>query len=452
MKTSILIAVIFILSFLSSCTKDETPITQNGSNSKEYVLDENEKALVIELDKYITPVNGSSPALENSDLTILDKFADASVIGLGEATHGTKEFFEMKHRVIKYFIEKHGFRIVGFEADMGECIYIDRFITKGIGTIDDVMKKMHFWTWRTEEVKNLILWMKDYNSGKSESNQIHLLGVDCQFTNYNKTLIDEYLNKYNINTPEYVNRIINKLSEIKSDDVKNIRSDLFEGLREKCDSVTAFFALNRNDMVKKSGSFEFSIIRQLTVQYGQFLGNYRTQDTYPWRDINMAENTIWLTTLLSGRTKVLSWAHNDHVARIQTMFINGSQGYHLSKEFGNSYKVIGFSFEQGSFRAVGFDNSGNSTGLNQQTIDQLPLRNSLNYVFYGANPKDFILIFSNLPESGILTYWLKSTKKFLSFGAGYHPNSYSVNYTSSALIPYFDAIIHFQKTNSAVPY
>jgi erythromycin esterase len=100
-------------------------------------------------------------AIGNSDLAPLDDLKQARIVGLGEATHGTREFFEMKHRIFKYLVEMHGFKAFAFECDYGESVFFDRYINGGPGDIDELMKtKMHFWTWRTVEVRALLEWIR----------------------------------------------------------------------------------------------------------------------------------------------------------------------------------------------------------------------------------------------------------------------------------------------------
>ena len=440
--------LLFIIIIIPSC-KDKSTITEPETTQIE--LNESEKEIVSELNNYITPLEGTSPSLDNSDLTALDKFADAKIIGLGEATHGTKEFFEMKHRIFKYFAEKYGFKIFGFEADMGECIHIDRFITKGIGTIDDAMNKMHFWTWKTMEVKDLILWMKNYNNGQSPQNQIHLMGIDCQFTDYNETLIEEYLKSYDANYPIYISSVLEKISSLTYQDGESINTAEKMKLKNDCDSVYTYFENNKNNLISKSGQFEYDTIVRLLEQSKQFL-DVITETLFNYRDYYMAKNAIWLTNLLGGDTKVILWAHNGHVAK-DLNFSTGSLGYVVSQELGTNYKVIGFSFDQGKFSAVNYDQKTNQyTGLITHNIDRIPLRESSNYIFQATNPKDFILIFSNIPNEISLYDWLNSYRLFMSIGAVYNINLYNNYYYSTNLLLFFDAIIHIQKTNSAIAY
>lgn len=442
-------SVLFLsLVFLFSCADNPT---STEPEYQEIKLDNSEQEIVDSLNNYISPLHGTTPNIADTDLAVFDKFAGTTVIGLGEATHGTKEFFQMKHRLFKYFVENHGYRIFGFEADIGETIYIDRFITKGIGSIEYAMKKMHFWTWSTNEVRDLILWMREYNIAKNEENKIHLIGVDCQYTDYNKALIEDYLNSYSDEYPNYINTILGEVTNFTYNDGESIDSDQKLLLKTKCDSVLTFFEENKNNLISRSGNFEYDIIVRLIVQNKQFL-DVITDKTYNYRDYYMAQNTIWLTSLLGPETKVISWAHNGHVAK-NPSYSSGSQGHYLSEEFRENYKVIGFSFGRGTFRASNFDQKTNSyTGVIKHNITRLPLRESFNYIFQAATPKDFIIIFSNIPQSNLLYSWFNTMRKFMSIGGVYSIDYYDNFYRENNLSAYFDAIIHINKTNSAVGY
>jgi erythromycin esterase len=271
-----LITLIIVVS-LFSCKKDNTEPQNDLTNY--------EKQLIKEINQVVTKLNGSSPTLDNSDIQVLNQFGNATMIAFGEATHGTKEFFQMKHRLFKYFVEHHGFKIFGFEADMGESIYIDRFITKGIGTINEVMGKMHFWTWKTEEVKALILWMKEYNTGKSETDWIHFIGVDCQFATYNKDLIEEYLNTFANNYPSYINNILNEITAInKSNKLPDNRS--LDDMKIKCDSLKNYFIDGEQHLISGSGKFEYDLMVRLIEQTKQFLQRLVNSS---YRDLYMAD-------------------------------------------------------------------------------------------------------------------------------------------------------------------
>lgn len=292
--------------------------------------------------------------------------------------------------------------------------------------------------------------MKDYDSGKPPQSQVHLLGLDCQFVDYNKALIEDYLKTYGNGYPDYIDSILEKISSLTYQDGTSISDAEKSVLKSKCDSVYAYLESNRNSLIAKSGEFDYDIILRLLEQSKQFL-DVITETSVDHRDYYMAQNAIWMTTLLGGNTKVMLWAHNGYVGRNQNSY--NSMGYTITQEIGNNYKVIGFSFNQGKFRAVNYDQNTNQyTGLTTFDIERLPIEGSYNYIFQAANPKDFILVFSNVPNSTPLYNWLNSSRPFMMIGAVYSKNLYSIYYSSLILEQYFDAIIHFQRTNASTAF
>jgi erythromycin esterase-like protein len=103
---------------------------------------------------------------------------DARVVELGEATHGSREFFQMKHRVLEFLATEMGFTIFSIEANMPEAYRLNDYVLTGKGDPRALLKGMYFWTWDTEEVLSMIEWMRAFNqSGKG---QVEFTGFDMQ--------------------------------------------------------------------------------------------------------------------------------------------------------------------------------------------------------------------------------------------------------------------------------
>ena len=102
------------------------------------------------------PIEAIPLRIEDEQLGILDDFADVRMVGLGEATHGTREFFQMKHRVFKYLVERHGYSAFLFEMDMAEArIFNDWVQLRTGGDIKQLMQeKMIFWTSKAGNVSS----------------------------------------------------------------------------------------------------------------------------------------------------------------------------------------------------------------------------------------------------------------------------------------------------------
>ena len=103
---------------------------------------------------------------------------DAQIVGLGESTHGTREHFQMKHRLVEYLVEELGFSWFAIEASTPEAHRLDAYVLGGDGDPEELIRGMYFWTWRTEEVLAMVEWMRAYNA--RSNHKIHFTGFDMQ--------------------------------------------------------------------------------------------------------------------------------------------------------------------------------------------------------------------------------------------------------------------------------
>src|ERR1041384_7615428 len=81
---------------------------------------------------------------------------DARIVSLGEATHGTREFFQLKHRMLEFLATQMGFTIFSIEANMPEAYRLNDYVLNGTGDPAQLLRGIYFWTWNTEEVLDMI--------------------------------------------------------------------------------------------------------------------------------------------------------------------------------------------------------------------------------------------------------------------------------------------------------
>lgn len=103
---------------------------------------------------------------------------DARIVALGEATHGTREFFQLKHRMLEFLVTQMGFSIFAIEANMPEAYRLNDFVLKGEGDPAKLIKGMYVWLWDTQEVLAMVLWMREYN--RSGNGHVEFTGFDMQ--------------------------------------------------------------------------------------------------------------------------------------------------------------------------------------------------------------------------------------------------------------------------------
>jgi erythromycin esterase-like protein len=119
---------------------------------------------------------------------------NARIVSLGEATHGTREFFQLKHRMLEFLAAEMGFTIFSIEANMPEAYRLNDFVLTGRGDPAQLLKGLYFWTWNTEEVLDMILWMREFN--KSGKGRIEFTGFDMQTPDVAMGIASDFIAKY----------------------------------------------------------------------------------------------------------------------------------------------------------------------------------------------------------------------------------------------------------------
>ncbi len=158
--------VFFFMSFIAfMCFMSAFPITQD--------------AVVGWLRDRAIPLQTVEAGRGFADLQPLKKIiGDARIVALGEATHGTREFFQLKHRMLEFLATEMGFTIFSIEANMPEAYRVNDYVLTGVGDPAALLRGMYFWTWDTEEVLDMIRWMRRFNeTGKGK---LEFTGFDMQ--------------------------------------------------------------------------------------------------------------------------------------------------------------------------------------------------------------------------------------------------------------------------------
>ena len=388
--------------------------------------------------------------LSDEDFESLAYLSDCKVVGLGEATHGTKEFFQLKHRIFKYLVENYNYTIFAFECDMGESYYVDNYITKGEGDLDNIMKNiMHFWTWSTEEVKELLLWMRVYNKERSDEDKIHFIGVDCQYLTYQADIIINYFHKNNISLSEDCLQFLKEIDQINQS-IYSYYSEMSleekERIDQHVDRLLAEIEEVRDDLILASSTFEYQFVKRIALNIKQ-VNDFHYKDEHEGihnRDFYMAQNTLWTSDLFGEDTKVAIWAHNMHIMNADNYYSNGNMGFHLKEALKEDYQIINFAFSFGSFTAISL-----RFFLNKKCIIRIPPRlNSINHVCHRAEDENFILREADIVANSSLDIWISETRLLLDIGALFLFHSY-LHYHAFRFKEHSDVLIYWEKTTAS---
>ena len=127
------------------------------------------------------PFETTEPGSGFEDLMPLkEMIGDARIVALGEATHGTHEFFQMKHRLVEFLVEEMGFNVFAMEANWTEANLINDYVHTCEGDPAALLAGLGFWTWNTEEVLDMIHWMCDHNQDPGDAPEVGFAGFDMQ--------------------------------------------------------------------------------------------------------------------------------------------------------------------------------------------------------------------------------------------------------------------------------
>src|SRR5689334_13530960 len=127
-----------------------------------------------------------------------ERFGDAKVVLLGEATHGTSEFYRARAAISRALIERHGFNIVAVEADWPDAARIDRFARHKAHAPSEERAFARFptWMWRNVEVHDFVLWLRDHNEHLAALARIEFRGLDIYSLGSSIAAVLGYLDKH----------------------------------------------------------------------------------------------------------------------------------------------------------------------------------------------------------------------------------------------------------------
>jgi erythromycin esterase len=328
----------------------------------------------------LTWINGNAtqlatlaPATTTTDLAPLGAMVGtARLVGMGEATHGSHEFFTMKNRVFQYLVTTKGFTGFAIEATMPEAMAMDQYVRTGKGDPEVLLSHLYFWTWNTSEVLDLVKWMRSYNDGKPASQQVGFYAFDMQYPGIAMDSVAAYLNRVAPDLGGEAGLDYFCLSPYRNDSFGRFQQKSYASagaaVWTPCTPLVAgvysLFTTNAARLRAASSDKEFATAQQMARLVVEYEQNARGVLT---RDDAMAENAAWLLDQAGPNAKLFLWAHDFHISRYA-----GSMGANLAQRLGSAYLPIGFFFYNGGLNAFEADANGNLVSLHAMTALPAP--------------------------------------------------------------------------------
>lgn len=371
---------------------------------------------------------------------------DARVVGLGEATHGSREFFQLKHRLIEYLVTQRGFTVLAFEAGFAEGLDVEDYVIHGRGDPARAVAGLGYWPWMTEEVLELVRWMRAYN--RTASRKVHFVGIDMQTPDRAVREVLGYLRRV---APAAARTFATSLHLATSRyDYFTLDPDQLEGLRLEAEALLALLDAKRAAYVARSSPDEWRRNRQLarvvvqaiTMLIADYLGD--ELDGTNLRDAAMADNLMWILEEDPANTKTMVWAHNDHVSRGAWLPGFVSLGSHLAERLGDDLRVVGFAFDDGEFQAI-----DQTFQLQAFTVESGGLE-TLDGTLAAAAAPVAIVPLHGVPAGPVADYFATPPRS-RDIGAGYADSVPHVFFRPMHVADYYDALAFVATTTRARP-
>jgi erythromycin esterase len=402
------------------------------------------KAVAAELKQRAVPLTTVVAGAKMDDLAAFGKaVGDARIVALGEASHGTREFFQMKHRLLEYLVKEKGFTVFAIEGNWPEALAADRYIKAGEGDARTGLAAMYFWTWQTEEVRDMVEWMRAFNQAPGSHPSLTFTSFDMQTGHVAAQKALDYLKQYSPDDAPAAEAAYAEAGKLES---AGNSDDRAKGLSEQIAATLKIFDSKRAAMEKASSPAAWRDARQAAAVAYQACVMRIPGNGTSYRDQMMAKNVEWLADEAYPNEKIVLWAHNGHVG-----FGGGvggkSMGTWLRERFGKKMYVTGFAFRRGQLRAVGAS-GGQMTGLANHDVPPAP-ESSGDALFSAAGLPLFFLDMSAVPPDTLLGRWLGESHLYYNVGAAWQTADAEANLSPEAVSKDYDGLIFVEEGHAA---
>jgi protein-L-isoaspartate(D-aspartate) O-methyltransferase len=390
---------------------------------------------------------------------LMTRIGDARVVLLGEATHGTSEFYRMRERISRELIEKKGFSFIAIEGDWPDAARIDHYVrhSKVPPSEWTAFARFPVWMWRNREVREFVDWLRTRNSHVKPRARVAFHGLDL-YSLYNsiRSVLD-YLDRVDPNAAEVARHRYGCLTPWQSDPAVYGRATL-SGQYQTCErEVTSMLT----DLMQKRRAYaEHDGERFLdVVQNARLVANaeryYRTmyygsRASWNLRDSHMFETLRNLLAFHGPQSKGIVWAHNSHVGNSAATEMSARDEYNIGhlcrQEFGDLSYSIGFGTNSGTVAAA----SNWDEPMQIKTV-RPGLVGSYERLCHETGDPRFLLplrgLSSAMPLGGLLQPRLER-----AIGVIYRPETELQSHYFEAVLPrQFDEYIWFDETSAVSP-
>ena len=398
---------------------------------------------------------------------LLALVGQARFVLIGEASHGTHEFYRIRAEITKRLIREKGFAAVAVEADWPDAYRVNRFV-RGRGLDADAtdalggFERFPQWMWRNADVLDFVGWLRAHNDALPDAARVGFYGLDLYSLHASMEAVLDYLR---VVDPEAARRAQHRYA-------------CFEHFGEDPQAYGYAAAFNLAPSCEREVVAQLVELRRAAVEYARRDGRLEPDDLFfaeqnarvvanaeryyramfgsrvsSWnlRDTHMAETLDGLVAYLDRQSrpaKVVLWAHNSHLgdARATEMGAGGelNVGQLVRQHYGREAVLVGFSTYTGTVTAA-----ADWGAPAQRKVVRPALPDSYEALFHQLGVRNFLLDLTAPTEA---TAGLREPRLERAIGVIYRPETERLSHYFHARLPrQFDAVLHYDTTRAVEP-
>jgi len=389
---------------------------------------------------------------------LLARIGDAQVVLLGEASHGTSEFYRMRDRISRELIAKKGFRFVAIEGDWPDAARVDHYVRHLEYPPSEWTAFARFptWMWRNNEVRVFVDWLRSHNAALNPAKRVAFHGLDLYSLYDSIRAVLKYLDEVDPATARAARERYGCLTPWQSDPATYGHAAL-TGAYPTCESEVAVVLLDlmhkRRAYVERDGERFMDAVQNARLianaeQYYRIM-YYGSRASWNLRDSHMFETLKTLLAFYGSKSKAIVWAHNSHIgdASATEMFSRGEYnlGHLCRKEFGTLAYTIGFGTNAGTVAAA-------SNWDKPMEIKRVvpAVAESYERIFHESGVPNFCLDLSQALNG---SEGLRKPRLERAIGVIYRPETELASHYFRAVLPkQFDEYVWFDETKAITPF
>ncbi|WP_404377052.1 erythromycin esterase family protein [Vreelandella aquamarina] len=402
------------------------------------------------------------PTLEEEEAfgAQFDRFGEAKMVLLGEASHGTSEFYRARAAITQRLIKHHGFNMVAVEADWPDAAHIDRHVRHRavVGEERQAFTRFPAWLWHNTEVEIFTEWLRQHNASLPFEQRTSFRGLDIYSLRASMVAVLDYLDRIDPDAANLARQRYGCLTPWHSEPALYGHAVL-RGERDACEEAVVAQLQTLLDhrleyMAKENGEAYFNATQNARVvraaeQYYRLMYRGSTQ-SWNLRDRHMFNTLQQLIQAKGPDAKVVVWAHNSHIGNASATEMGWQGQFNIGElcrtAYGDQAVLIGFGTHTGYVAAA--DNWDSPMQIKQVVPSRA---DSFERIFHETRLPRALMDLRHSHHMDARDR-LMPTRLERAIGVIYRPESeYYSHYFKASLAEQFDAYVWFDETTPITP-